>query len=153
FSESFTFYTQSDDGIRLWVNHKLLVNNWTSHTLAENSGSIALTAGTKYDIQIEYYNNTGAAAAQLWWSSPSVPKSLVPAARLLPGSQNLRSRIDHAFIFAESQLSRTITALAGKTSTYVHASLSDGTWTTVTPDYWTSGFLPGAMWQIYAHNP
>src|SRR5438445_13570361 len=52
FSETYTFYTQSDDGVRLWVNGVQLVNNWTGHASTENSGTIALTGGTRYSIQM-----------------------------------------------------------------------------------------------------
>ncbi len=31
YSETYTFYTMSDDGVRLWVNNQQLINNWTLH--------------------------------------------------------------------------------------------------------------------------
>ena len=31
YSGTYTFYTVSDDGVRLWVNGQLIVNNWTDH--------------------------------------------------------------------------------------------------------------------------
>jgi hypothetical protein len=86
FSETYTFYTQSDDGVRLWVNGVAIVNNWTDHALTENSGTIALTAGQRYDIRMEYYENGGLATARLLWSSPSTPKAAVPTARLYPSA-------------------------------------------------------------------
>jgi hypothetical protein len=36
FTETYTFYTNSDDGIRLWVDGKQLVDNWTEHASTEN---------------------------------------------------------------------------------------------------------------------
>ena len=84
FSETYTFYTVSDDGVRLWVNGQRVVNNWTNHTVIENSGTIALTAGQRYAIRMEFYENTGNATARLLWSSPSTPKAVVPSARLFP---------------------------------------------------------------------
>jgi hypothetical protein len=84
YSETYTFYTTSDDGIRLWVNGQLVINNWTDHPPTENSGQIALTAGQKYDIKMEYYENGGGAVAKLWWSSPSLAKQIVPQTRLYP---------------------------------------------------------------------
>ncbi len=66
---TYTFYTQSDDGVRLWVNNQQLVNNWTDHGSTENSGTIALTAGQRYDIRMEFYENGGDAVARLSWSS------------------------------------------------------------------------------------
>jgi glucose/arabinose dehydrogenase len=84
YSQTYTFYTVSNDGVRLWVNGVRLVNNWTNHGTTENTGTIALTGGRKYDILMEFYEDTGNATARLLWSSPSTPKAVVPAARLSP---------------------------------------------------------------------
>jgi glucose/arabinose dehydrogenase len=82
FTETYTFFTQSDDGVRLWVNGALLIDNWTNHALTENSGSIALAAGQRYAIRMEFYENGGGAVARLLWASPSTPKSTVPRSQL-----------------------------------------------------------------------
>ncbi|HEX8919814.1 MAG TPA: PA14 domain-containing protein, partial [Chloroflexota bacterium] len=82
YNETYTFYTLSDDGVRLWVNGQELVNNWTDHAPVENSGTITLTAGQAYDIKMEYYQNQGGATAALSWSSPSTSKQIVPATAL-----------------------------------------------------------------------
>jgi glucose/arabinose dehydrogenase len=79
---TYTFYTQSDDGVRLWVDDRLLVNNWTNHATTENSGTIALTGGQRYSLRMEFYENGGAATARLLWGTASMPKQVVPAARL-----------------------------------------------------------------------
>jgi hypothetical protein len=84
YSGSTTFYTSSDDGVRLWVNGQQLVNNWTNHGTTENSGSITLTAGQKYDIKLEYYEAAGGATARLLWSSACEPKAAVPSSQLYP---------------------------------------------------------------------
>jgi glucose/arabinose dehydrogenase len=77
-----TFYTQSDDGIRLWVNGVLLVDNWTDHAPTENSNTLFLNAGQAYDLKVEYYENAGGAVAKLLWSAPGLAKEVVPAAQL-----------------------------------------------------------------------
>jgi hypothetical protein len=82
FTETYTFYTNSDDGVRLWVNGQQLVDNWTDHGNTENSGTIDLVAGQTYSLVMEYYDNTGGAVAELRWSSPSTPKDFVPQAAL-----------------------------------------------------------------------
>ncbi len=81
-SETYTFYTTSDDGVRLWVNGTQVINNWTDHGPTENSGTIALTAGVPVDIKLEYYENGGGAQIHLSWSSPSVAKQAVPQSAL-----------------------------------------------------------------------
>jgi hypothetical protein len=82
YSETYTFYTQSDDGVRLWVNGQLLVDNWTAHASTENSGTLAVTAGQKYDITMEYYQGSGGGIAQLSWACTDLPKEFVPATQL-----------------------------------------------------------------------
>ena len=82
FSETYTFYARADDGVRLWVNGQLLVDAWRDQGASEYSGSIALQAGQKYDLRMEYYENGGDASAQLRWSSPFTPKQIVPQTQL-----------------------------------------------------------------------
>lgn len=79
-----TFYTTSDDGVRLWVNYQLIIDNWTDHAPTENSGVITLTAGQRYDIRLEMYENGGGAVARLSWSAPGLAKEVVPQSHLHP---------------------------------------------------------------------
>ncbi|MCY3021162.1 MAG: PA14 domain-containing protein, partial [Planctomycetota bacterium] len=83
-SEVYTFYTWSDDGVRLWVDNKLVVDNWTDHPATENSGTITLGAGIKYDVRLEYFQGWGAAVIALAWSSPSLPREIIPQTCLYP---------------------------------------------------------------------
>ncbi|MHC4536525.1 MAG: PA14 domain-containing protein, partial [Planctomycetota bacterium] len=82
FTETYTFYTNSDDGIRLWIDGQLLVENWTNHANTENKGTIDLVAGNTYSLAMEYYEDGGGAVAQLRWSSPHTPKQIIPQAAL-----------------------------------------------------------------------
>jgi alpha-tubulin suppressor-like RCC1 family protein len=84
YSETYTFYTVTDDGVRLWVNNVLLIDDWNNHGSTENSGTITLNAGTRYDIKMEYFENGGGAISKLYWSSPSQPKEIIPPNRLFP---------------------------------------------------------------------
>ena len=82
YDETYTFYTQSDDGVRLWVNGELLIDQWHNQSTKEHNGTIALEAGQKYDIKLEYYENRGAANARLLWSSNSQIKEIIPTSQL-----------------------------------------------------------------------
>lgn len=84
YTETYTFTTRSDDGVRVWVNGRLLIDNFTDHAATENSGQISLTAGTKNDIKVEYYERTGQAVAQLFWSSARQARQIVPKSQLYP---------------------------------------------------------------------
>ena len=83
YTETYSFYTISEDGVRLWVDNQLLIDNWTAHPATENVGTIALVAGQKYDIKIEYYEDSGLASMKLSWSSPHTPnKEIIPTSQL-----------------------------------------------------------------------
>jgi hypothetical protein len=84
FTETYTFYTTSDDGARLWINGVQVVNSWIDQGATEHNGKIDLVAGNTYSLIMEYYENGGGAVAQLRWSSPSTPKQLIPQAALSP---------------------------------------------------------------------
>lgn len=83
-SGSYTFFTTSDDGVRLWVNDQLIINNWSDHGATEDGGTITLSAGNKYDIKLEYYENGGAAVIKLSWLPPGQSKQIIPQNRLYP---------------------------------------------------------------------
>lgn len=86
YDETYTFITNTDDGVRLWVNGKLLVDQWQNGSAAEQTGDIALKAGQKYDIKMEYYEDGGGAVAQLKWSSQQTPKQIIPKSQLYPAA-------------------------------------------------------------------
>lgn len=91
YSEIYTFSTNSDDGIRLWVNGVQLINNWTDHGPTVNTGNIALTAGQKYDIVLEFYENGGGAVAELSWSSATQNNQIIPQSNLYLNSDFIPS--------------------------------------------------------------
>ena len=89
---TWTFYTQSDDGVRLSVNGTSLVDNWTNHSSTENSGTRTLNVGY-YPVVMDLFENTGGAVAKLSWSGPGVTKQIIPTAnlfRIIPPALNYR---------------------------------------------------------------
>ena len=84
YSETYTFTTTSDDGIRVTVNGKKIIDNFTDHGPTDNTGTVALTAGQRVLIKIEFYENGGGAVAKLAWQSPRQAKQIVPSSQLFP---------------------------------------------------------------------
>lgn len=78
----YTFYTESDDGSRLLINGKEVVDNQGLHGMAEEEGDVELAAGT-HRIKIEYFQNDGAAGCIARWKGPGLAKETIPAAVLL----------------------------------------------------------------------
>ena len=82
FTETYTFYARTDDGVRLWVDGQLLAESWVDRSATEDKGTIDLIAGTTYSLVMEYYENGGGAVAELSWSSPRTQKQIIPQAAL-----------------------------------------------------------------------
>jgi len=57
----YTFSSASDDGSRLWVNEKKVVDNWGIHGTQERKGRIYLKAGY-HDIRAIHFENEGGAS-------------------------------------------------------------------------------------------
>lgn len=79
YSETYTLYTTVDDGVRVWINHKLIIDDWTLHGATEFSNRFTFKAGEQYAVKVEYLESAGGAAlVRLYWSSPSQPKQYIP---------------------------------------------------------------------------
>jgi RHS repeat-associated protein len=130
FSETYTFFVFSDDGVRLWVNGQLLLDRWVDQFGEFTSAPIALVAGQKYDIKVEYYENGAGAAISLKWTSPSTAKQVVPQSQLYPAtaasSPNSATFISHSVptsMVAGQSYSVSVTMQNTGTNTWTSASL------------------------------
>lgn len=82
-SETCTFHTISEGGVRLWVDGKQIIDHWAAHTEAEDSGTVALIAGRTVNVTMEYGKGVGGVgSAKLHWSGPGRTREVVPADRL-----------------------------------------------------------------------
>ena len=72
----------SDDGVRLYVNTHLLIDNWTPHGATEDTGAIELVGGKQYDINLVFFENGGYASIRLEWSSDCQEREIVPQSQL-----------------------------------------------------------------------
>ena len=85
-TQTYVFSATADDGVRLWVGGRLLIDQWRDQAASESTGSIALSAGVKYDLVLEYYQAGGDTRIALAWSGPSTAKQIVPATQLYPAT-------------------------------------------------------------------
>lgn len=94
---TYGFYGRYDDGMRVWVNDgttdRLVIDRWNTgaSTYYMYGGTIALQAGQKYDIKVEYVQRTNGgtsgngAQVKLYWQRPSQTLSdFIPQAQLYP---------------------------------------------------------------------
>ena len=87
-TSTYNFYTNSDDGVRLYINGQAVISNWTDHGPTVNVGTIALNAGQLYDIVLEFYESGGGAVVSLEYeaSGVGIARQILPASRVYPAS-------------------------------------------------------------------
>ncbi|MFP2958420.1 PA14 domain-containing protein [Myxococcus sp. 1LA] len=86
---TYSFITLSDDGVRLWVNDTLIIDNWTDHALTEDEGTIDLEEGELASIRLEYYESGGDAFILLDWVPPDWWRETIPTEYLYPPDSTL----------------------------------------------------------------
>ena len=83
-TETYTFFTASDDASYVWVGSNALsgfttanatVNNGGAHGVVETSGTISLTAGVYYPIRIQFGEASGGDAMTFNYSTPTIIKT------------------------------------------------------------------------------
>ena len=115
YTETYTFYANTDDGVRLWVNGQKIIEYWVDKSATESRGTISLQGGQKYDIKMEYFDNKRSAVAQLSWSSARQAKQIIPKAALYPSSATPPPPSEYALAITISG-SGTVTKSPNKTS-------------------------------------
>ena len=80
-TETYTFFTSSDDASYVWVGSNAItgfttanaiVNNGGTHAARERSGTISLTAGVYYPIRIQFGESGGGDIMTFYYSTPTI---------------------------------------------------------------------------------
>jgi Type I phosphodiesterase / nucleotide pyrophosphatase/PA14 domain/Fn3 associated len=78
---SWTFKTASDDGSKLYIDGKVVVDNDTTHGIIEAAGSVELAQGA-HAIRVEYFNDGGGSWLGAWFEGPRTPLQYIDPNRL-----------------------------------------------------------------------
>jgi fibro-slime domain-containing protein len=78
---TYTFTINSDDGSRVFIDDKEVIDHGGVHAMEEKSEDVTLTAGD-HKIKVEFFENEGGAGCILMWSAAGVDQVVVPATAL-----------------------------------------------------------------------
>jgi len=85
-AQEYTFYTsvsETDERMKLWIESKLLIDQWTSLDSTEAWGTVIFgEASGYYQVTMEYKQNYGDMGVHLKWESTSVSKSVISSSHL-----------------------------------------------------------------------
>ncbi|MFN8487766.1 MAG: PA14 domain-containing protein [Caldilineaceae bacterium] len=71
----YRFHLRGDDGIRLWVDGVLLIDQWHDQGATEYTADRNLSGGNHY-LEVQYYENVGGALVSLWWEYVPIARNL-----------------------------------------------------------------------------
>ncbi len=74
----YTFFTESDDGSKLYIGDQEIVNNDGLHGMNEKSGQVALKKGL-HRITVTFFENAVDQGLVVRWQGPGVSKETIPA--------------------------------------------------------------------------
>ncbi|MCX5214579.1 PA14 domain-containing protein [Kitasatospora sp. NBC_00240] len=81
----YTFYAIGDNGFRLFVDGAPVIDHWVPDWDREQTSAVLhLKAGERHDFRLEMFQDVGGANMYLRWSSPAMPKQLVPESAFTP---------------------------------------------------------------------
>ncbi|MYR46527.1 LamG-like jellyroll fold domain-containing protein [Streptomyces sp. SID5910] len=81
----YTFYASGDNGFRLFIDGEPVIDHWEGDWDNEQtSAPVRLAAGEKHDFRLEMFQDTGGANMFLRWSTPNLPKQVVPMSAFTP---------------------------------------------------------------------
>jgi PA14 domain len=78
---TYRFFIESDDGSKLFIDNKLVVNNGGVHSMTEKAAPVDLTPGV-YPFAVEYFQGNGGAGCIVNWAAPGERRQPIPPARL-----------------------------------------------------------------------
>jgi hypothetical protein len=87
YNEAYSFLTYTDDGVKLWIDGDLIIDDWTIQPPKINEASKSLSIG-KHTIKLEYFENTVDAIVRLYWKSEHQTDDswlIIPKERLFHG--------------------------------------------------------------------
>jgi alpha-D-xyloside xylohydrolase len=78
---------EGDDGVRLWLDGKLVVDDWSVHPLRYKGVKLALKAGQKVAVKLEYFQGDGGRGLRLAWKPPGLSSGAATAINNLVETQ------------------------------------------------------------------
>jgi hypothetical protein len=78
---AFQFFLTSDDGSRLFIDDRLVIDNWGGHSAVTKHASVDLAMGT-HELRVDFYDVVGDAIVRLEWSSETFAQRLITSADL-----------------------------------------------------------------------
>ncbi len=152
---SYKFFAKHDDGVRLWVNGDLVIDNWHDQPATTHSGMRTLSTGS-HRVKVEYYEHTQYASIVVWWSGdgfeppPSPGPGPGPGPDPGPGGAIIVDNTDSGFLWGGPLRSQHVAQEGVGGSTYW---TYNGVVNPVNYGRWTPRLAAARDYEVLVHIP
>lgn len=80
---TYRFYTENDDGVRVFLGNKHIITDWNAHTPQTNQALVSLLGGT-YPMAVDFFDKQGGALLRVGWERVGPPESGAADVTLIP---------------------------------------------------------------------
>ena len=125
---NWTFYLNSDDGTKLWLDDSEVVDNQGEHGMREVSDSVWLDGGD-HSLRTEFFEHGGWAGFTLSWEGPNQTKQVIPASAFTRGvsTPTVQNDLIHQWTFDENN-GTTVADSAGSADLTLFGSNNGSGW-------------------------
>ncbi|MBP7051569.1 MAG: hypothetical protein KBE65_11185 [Phycisphaerae bacterium] len=82
---TYTFSIDCQDGTRMWVDGKLIIDQWITPTVTSSYYALPMKMEKGFhSLQVEYFDSGGDAVEQLYWAMGAADRVILPAGPLQP---------------------------------------------------------------------
>lgn len=140
----YTLFLASDDGSRLYLDGKLLIDNDGLHGMVEKSATVDVTAGTR-PLVVTYFDNGGGDGLEVAWSGPGIGRQKIPAKALSTGgsSETLHDVAIRAIAAVPGHEAEKFQDLAALIRADRHRPTAISVLKTIPDKHWAEKELPG----------
>jgi putative heme-binding domain-containing protein len=147
----YTFYIASDDGSRVYVDGKLLIDNDRLQGMTEMRGEIELSAGP-HPLVVAYFDNGGGDGLEVSWSGPGLPRQKIAADRLtVGGSETLHDVAIRTLMAIPGREGEKFRDLAALVKADRHKVAAIAALSAIPPEHWSLKEVPGLVDNLVSH--
>jgi len=118
-TEEYTFKVETDEGVRLWVGGRLVMNQLSNRALQTFTGTAPLERNKRYNVRLESVHRTGGGRLKASWVSKSMQEAVLggdatssffqpPIPEALEGGEVEESRMLGVFSWGGSRVAAAV---------------------------------------------
>jgi beta-glucosidase len=122
---------EGNDGYRLWLDGRLVIDDWTKRSYSRRTAAVGLAPGSRHDVRLEYFEPSGNARLRLLWDAGVVDDGDAAIARAVASARESAAAVVVAGLEEGEFRDRAMLGLPGRQEELIRQVAATGTPTIV----------------------